>query len=571
MADYPIPDASFASHIAMLGKTGSGKSNAAATLVERLLSRKERVCIIDPTDRYWGLRLSADGTKPSRFQPVIFGGAHGDLPLAEQHARTIAEVVGTTTTPTIISTRMMTVGERTRFFTGFAETLLRTNRGALHLVIDEAHLFAPQQGASGGRDLPALLHATNNLVSLGRGIGLRITLISQRPAKLHNDSLGQVETLIAFRLLLPHDRFAVRYWIKECADEKIGADLLASLPSLRTGEAWVWAPGADVLDRVHFPLVSTFDSGKPVPDGQGPTLAPIDLAALQGQLEAVASEALANDPARLKRRIAELEAEVRRRPVKPENLDQVLAAHDEGYQQGYRQGRAEQLAEDERRIRDRQAAIEAAARALHLFIGPNADDAPAAIQAPPSRPDRHGSAEGASPRVQPRRTPPPKRRSGLSLNGGESTQLPKGERAVLIAIAQHPIGVTRQQLTLLTGYKKSSRDAYVSRLAAKNFVIADVGRFFATAAGIAALGDDYEPLPTGDNLRAWWIDRLPEGERKVLETIVGYYPDLAERDEISDATGYKKSSRDAYISRLAARELVIATREGVRAAEELFG
>jgi hypothetical protein len=35
---------------------------------------------------WWGLRLKADGVKPA-FPLVIFGGAHGDLPLTSRPAR----------------------------------------------------------------------------------------------------------------------------------------------------------------------------------------------------------------------------------------------------------------------------------------------------------------------------------------------------------------------------------------------------------------------------------------------------------------------------------------------------
>jgi DNA helicase HerA-like ATPase len=186
-ARHPIPDAALEHHVAVLGKTGSGKSYAAQGIVERLIKKRARVCLIDPTDRYWGLRLDADGKKPSGHEVVIFGGQRADLPLAETHGATLAEIVGTTATPVIISTRLMTVGQRTRFFTTFAETLLAKNEGPLHLVIDEAHLFAPQTKVA-SVESGQLLHATNNLVSLGRGIGLRIMLLSQRPAKLHKDS-----------------------------------------------------------------------------------------------------------------------------------------------------------------------------------------------------------------------------------------------------------------------------------------------------------------------------------------------------------------------------------------------
>jgi hypothetical protein len=76
-----------------------------------------------------------------------------------------------------------------RFFTDFADTILRVNRGPLRLVIDGAHLFAPQAGTRGADAMPdMLLHAANNLISLGRSRGLRIVLISQRPAKVHKDT-----------------------------------------------------------------------------------------------------------------------------------------------------------------------------------------------------------------------------------------------------------------------------------------------------------------------------------------------------------------------------------------------
>ena len=59
-----------------------------------------------------------------------------------------------------------------------------------------------------------------------------------------------------------------------------------------------------------------------------------------------------------------------------------------------------------------------------------------------------------------RRQPPAMRRAS---SNGSAEPLPKGERACLIAMAQHPDGVTREQLTVLTGYKRSSRDAYIQR------------------------------------------------------------------------------------------------------------
>lgn len=68
-----IPSASLGQHIAVLGKTGSGKSYAIRGVVERLLDDKARACIIDPTGTWWGLKSSSTG-KSAGYPVVIFGG-----------------------------------------------------------------------------------------------------------------------------------------------------------------------------------------------------------------------------------------------------------------------------------------------------------------------------------------------------------------------------------------------------------------------------------------------------------------------------------------------------------------
>lgn len=298
-------------HTAYLGKTGSGKSNASKVIVEAQLADGERVCIVDPTGAWWGLRLNPDGS-PSQFKVVIFGGNHADVPITGDHGAPVADVIATSSTPAVIDTRAMTVGERTRFFTDFAETLLRKNKGPLNLVIDEAHVFAPQSGSAKDVNRSEMLHAANNLVSLGRSAGLRISLITQRPAKLHKDSLTQVETMIALRVIHPLDRGAVEAWVKEWADKKQGEEIVSSLPSLPTGDAWIWSPEAGILERYHFPLASTFDSGKPLEDM--PTLTPIDLEAVHSMLGKAAETLEADDPKALRKRIQQLENELRHRP-----------------------------------------------------------------------------------------------------------------------------------------------------------------------------------------------------------------------------------------------------------------
>jgi hypothetical protein len=131
--------------------------------------------------------------------------------------------------------------------------------------------------------------------------------------------------------------------------------------------------------------------------------------------------------------------------------------------------------------------------------------------------------------------------------------------------------VTREQLTVLTGYKRSTRDTYIQRLHSRGAVALAGGRIVATDEGLTSLGDDFAPLPTGDALREHWMQRLPDGERKVLAVLVEAYPKAVERGQLDEATGFKRSSRDTYLQRLSARKLVVSEGRGaVRAAEELF-
>ena len=109
-----IPEEALWKHIGILGKTGSGKSNLAKIIAEKLLAQGERVCVIDPTGTWWGLRLMADGS-PSGHQIVILGGEHGDVRIAAGHGQAVANAIGTTSTAAVIDTRQFTVSDRTRF------------------------------------------------------------------------------------------------------------------------------------------------------------------------------------------------------------------------------------------------------------------------------------------------------------------------------------------------------------------------------------------------------------------------------------------------------------------------
>jgi hypothetical protein len=147
-----------------------------------------------------------------------------------------------------------------------------------------------------------------------------------------------------------------------------------------------------------------------------------------------------------------------------------------------------------------------------------------------------------------------------------------GVRRVLAAVVQHmPAGVDAAQLTLLTGYKKTTRDLYVRKAVASGWLQKHGGRILSTRAGERELGPNFKRLPTGDALRNHWLDRLPEGERRVLAYVASFYPHPCSSDQITRATSYKKTTRDLYVRKLKSRKLIEKVgKSHVQAAAMLF-
>lgn len=285
-----IPDTALQQHLVVLGKTGSGKSFTTRSMVERLLDLGRRVCILDYTGVWWGLRSSSDGAGDG-YPVVIFGGEHADVPITERQAAEVARFVAEGATPTIIDLDGMTVGAQHRFVTTFCEELYRANSAPLHLVIEEIDELAPQTGAPGAE---RMIGAVCRIFQRGRSKGFRAIAITQRPANVHKRVLAQCNAMIALRLVAPQDRKAIADWIRGHGDDAAGKRVIDSLPKLARGEGWIWAPEQDVLERTKFPAIKTFDSMRAPEDGESVRAvrrAQIDMAAIRSRFAAVAESA----------------------------------------------------------------------------------------------------------------------------------------------------------------------------------------------------------------------------------------------------------------------------------------
>lgn len=310
--DIKLPLDLAAQAIVEVGIRGSGKTNTGRRLAEQLVKAGVPICVVDPTDAWWGMRASRDG-RGDGYPVFIFGGEHGDLPLEETNGKTIADFLVKERVPVICSLRHLRKNAQRRFVTELCEELYHLkgkpeNRSPLTVFIDESPLFIPQRVLG---EMARTVGAVEDLIARGRNAGFGVVLISQRFATINKDVSTQAGTIICHRLTSPQDRKAIAEWIEENATIEQQRETLQSLATLKNGEAWLWAPALEIYHRVQIKLSDTFDSGATPKMGVKPTepkkLAEIDRDKLRARMTAAVEKSKANDPAELKKRIAELE------------------------------------------------------------------------------------------------------------------------------------------------------------------------------------------------------------------------------------------------------------------------
>lgn len=309
-APHPIPDPALDDRLAFVGTAGSGKTYNAGTAVERLLASGARVVIPDPLGVWHGLRLNADGKAPA-FPVVIFGGEYADLPLTEHAGALIGEAAATMAESCIVDlSGLGTKAAERRFMLAFLTALYRKTPGdPLHVVFDEADMWAPQMLSDKEGDAAKLLGIMETIVRRGRIKGFIPWLITQRPAVLSKNVLSQADGLVAMKLTSSQDRAALGDWIEGQADRAEGKRILGEMPTLQRGQGVVWIPGRGILETAMFPRKQTFDSSRTPARGEAKRslkLKPLDIDALKDKLSTVEAEIKASDPKSLKLEVAEL-------------------------------------------------------------------------------------------------------------------------------------------------------------------------------------------------------------------------------------------------------------------------
>jgi hypothetical protein len=541
---------SLINHVAVLGKTGSGKSSTSKVLLEKVVTGyraqtstslryaepQARVCILDPIKSdWWGVTLAADGR--SLGMPfVILGGPHGHVPLHKDAGAAIGELVATGKLPlSIIDMADFKMGELQHFYCDFAEAIFRKNKAPLHLVLEEAHEFAPKERSGVGAENMAV-YWSKKLATGARSKGVRLMMVSHRVQSLHNAMLGSCETLIAHRLTAPADMEPVTKWLAANLSKEEAKAVAQSMSGLKNGEAWVCADGKSA--RQQFPRIHTFDNSK-TPDGTEIDAAPppIDHAALRALIGDAVKEAEENSVPALKARIAELEHGNSAPPPKIAQPGDVLmteehhqrllneareGGYDAGYRNGYSVGKQHALTDAEGRL---SAIIEYSANQRIIVRDSLSKIGPTAAEVQTSENDRHRAPEArqlpstfnaslADSVGQPPPVPATPRRESMAAVG--SSPLSPTARDILDVIhGAYPVSLSFDAAArrAAVSKKSSAYGKYLDQVTKSGEVVLENGRFksrpqFAKRGAV-------DPRAGVDA----WVSRLPPNCGKMLMAI----------------------------------------------------
>jgi uncharacterized protein DUF87 len=550
------------SRLLIQANSGGGKSYLLRRLAE-LSFGKVQTIIIDPEGEFFTLR--------EKFGYVLVGQG-GETPCDVRSAAMLAQRFLELRCSAVVDMFEAFRGrplEARRWVRDFINALLDAPRALWHplvVIVDEAHKFCPQENPKAAsmearEIISGCKEAMIALATTGRKRGFSPWWATQRLAKLDKDASAEFFNRLVGMTIEDVDVERAADLMGVSKDEK--KEFRQALRSLEPGQFYAFGRAITIERKlVQVGGVETHhpQSGKQAAASAAPPM-PGEVKRFLPQLADLPKEAeeRARTEAEFKREIRELKAALAKRHL-PASAPPPLypKAEIERAAQNATKPFRTMLKQVKKQLGKTSGQLIAIGNEL---INWNWNDLPQAAPA------------ATSPHVpqlveRPQRTPAPS--VGMAPANG-SGSLNTGQRAILLAIAQSD-PASRSQITVLTGYRQTSRNEYIKILRAKG-LIEERGedRIYATQAGMAELGDSYEPLPIGGAaLREYWLDRLSGGEREIFAFVLRYNGEAVDREEIGAGVAYKSTSRNEYIKKLQARKLLERGSGPVRPAAMLF-
>lgn len=554
--DLQLPLDMVTEPIGILANRGRGKSYTTHVIVEEIHAADVPVVVLDVKGDWWGLRSSADG-KSDGLPFYIFGGDHADLPLEPTAGELLADLVVDERVSVVLDLSHMSKTKARSFTVTFAERLYHRNRDPLFVVVDEADVLIPQRATA---ETARLLGAMEDIAKRGRGRGIGMAVVTQRPQEVAKSVLDLMDTLILLGMTGPRSLKSISEWISTHVDEDTTAsEVMATLPSLPVGNAWVWSPMQGLLQRAAVRRIRTFDSHVTPKPGQKRTApgsrAALDLDALGERITATIEKAQADDPKHLRGRVRDLEqqlaAALANVPAPVVERVEVPVLPDE---------QLERFISSAGVLLDH---LDATQRRLMDFQAPTMSQVSA-----PRRPRSGAGAAPAAvvPRAEGAATAAPAPSSDLQLRAG-------ARRMVESLGHMAPLRLTKSQWGTVAHLKTSGGtwSTYLSEIRRAGLIDEDHAGFTLTDAGFDYLGGRPAPM-TAAELQDHYRSILRSGARSMLDALIESYPAPLTREDLGDAAGLATTGGtfSTYLSDLTRNGLAERTQNGIRATEVLL-
>lgn len=543
---------------AILGIRKSGKTYTATYMAERLMDAGVPIVAFDPIGVWRYLKVPGKG----RGYEVVVAGENADLPLTTASAPEIVRAAMKENVSLVIDLYSMKLSKADwrNIVESCIRLLLYENKtcGLRHIFLEEAAEFCPQRiGPESGRVYAEI----EKLARMGGNASLGYTLINQRSEEVNKAVLELCDTLILHRQKGRRSLENLSKWLDYAGSRQQSRDIIESLPMMPAGDCWVWLAGTDTPHRIHVPpkLSRHPDRENPEASVNAPAR---DVSSFVGKLRGAIT--IREEEAQTAKDLKKENSELRKQ------LETGAKAWRDDYEARLRQkdSRIRELANANNQLGVQLRRIGGELIALADRYGREGDIPVSGDGGAASHPKPHGASQREAPRAE----HPPRERGRIAPAAGNLRPM---ERKFLTALAQHPDGLTKQQLLILTDYRSSGpvskcfaqilRDGWVSQAPGQKLSI--------THEGLGVLGD-YDPLPTGEELRRYMLqtDTIPLMERRMLGVLFDRYPSTVAKGDVLADLGYASSGP---VSKAFAKlvKLNWATKQGnslLRASDHFF-
>lgn len=517
----------------LLAVRGAGKSNAARVMAEEMYHAGLPFCAIDPVGSWYGLRSGKEGTPSGGLDVFIFGGSHGDVSLNKDAGALVADVVVDQRLTCIVDlSGFENDKDKKKFLVDFSRRLYFKNKDPLHLFLEEADDYIPQDMSDADRPL---IKAWEDIVRRGRSRGIGCTIITQRSAAINKKVFTQVENLFVLRTTGPQDIKAIAEWVKY---HEVKEDLLESLSALDDGEAWVWSPHfMKVIKKFRFRMSSTYDSGATPKNYKGKTarkvatLRDVNIEKLKTQMASTLEKVKSEDPVALRDEVAKLRAELHNQQKELERAKLVPAVDVSAVKNA--------LQVLDQSINTVRSDLIGIANAMAMSLGAIVTSPSAALHI------SHKAYEtGRSSSKEPNLTNPRRAEDGRSGTPLVLAKLGPTAKALLGTLCSvHPKVLSFSGLSILSGYSSKSSGFVnaISSLRTTGFLSGSRDAMQATEAGIATYGPT-TPMGTGAALADSWMMKLDPTPRAIMRVLADAYPAAKTKEFIAVHSGKSLTS-----------------------------